>query len=59
MGGGRRILLLLFGSGLVACALLTAYALYGGAMTRPSAPAGMKWIAAGEFDMGSDEPMFR
>ena len=59
MGGGRRILLLLFGSGLVACALLTAYALYGRAMTRPSAPAGMKWIAAGEFDMGSDEPMFR
>ncbi len=41
------------------CALLTAYALYGGAMMRPSAPAGMKWIAGGEFDMGSDEPMFR
>ena len=58
MGDGRRILLLLFWSGLVACALLSAYALYGGAMTRPSAPSGMKWIAAGEFDMGSDEPMF-
>ncbi|MET0515780.1 MAG: formylglycine-generating enzyme family protein [Nitrospiraceae bacterium] len=58
-GVGRRILLLSFGSGLVVCALLTAYALYGGAMMRPSAPAGMKWIAGGEFDMGSDEPMFR
>lgn len=27
-------------------------------MTPQFAPVGMKWIAAGEFDMGSDEPMF-
>jgi len=27
-------------------------------MTPQFAPVVMKWVAAGEFDMGSDEPMF-
>jgi hypothetical protein len=35
-----------------------AHALFGRAMTPQFASVGMKWIAAGEFHMGSDEPMF-
>ena len=54
----RRIVLLSCGSLSAACALLMAHALFGRAMTPQFAPVGMKWIAAGEFDMGSDEPMF-
>jgi len=35
-----------------------AHALFGRAMTPQFAPVVMKWVAAGKFDMGSDEPMF-
>jgi formylglycine-generating enzyme len=58
-GTPRWVMMRWFGSFLAACSLLTALVLYGGVITKPTAPMGMKWIPGGEFDMGSDEPMFR
>ncbi len=56
----RRItVMLLLGSMLVAVAGWAAYAKYGDVMSYLNPPVRMKWIAGGEFLMGSDEPMFQ
>ena len=58
VGKRPRVALMAFIVIVSACALLTAYVLDSGLTAGRSVPAGMKWIAGGEFDMGSDEPMF-
>jgi len=56
-GSRRPVWLIVLGT-LAVGAVLIAYGIYDGAMNRADAPQGMKWIAGGAFDMGSDEPMF-
>jgi formylglycine-generating enzyme required for sulfatase activity len=56
----RRITVrLVLGCMLAAFAGLAVYVKYGEVMAYLNPPVGMKWIAGGEFLMGSDEPMFR
>jgi formylglycine-generating enzyme required for sulfatase activity len=53
------MLLASLGCAVAACVLWAAFSLYGAPKTGADGPAGMQWIPGGEFNMGSDEPMFR
>jgi len=57
-GSRRQVWLIVLGT-LAVGAVLIAYGIYGSAPQWAQGPPGMKWIPGGEFDMGSEEPMFR
>ena len=54
-----RLLLLIFVSVIVISVPVVMYGVYIGEAQRSDSPQGMIWIAGDEFDMGSNEPLFR
>ena len=53
------LLLLIFVTVIVISVPVVMYGVYIGETQRSDSPQGMIWIAGGEFDMGSNEPLFR